>query len=167
MRIEQNAHIHHHSWSPHSNFRNHNGVDLQSLAKIAALIMIISCSPSEPLVISRSGEPMRYSTVIASGNRDGYYLEANLSIFAPDVITVLQLKMRIEIAVPSKFIKGEWEMGGQAGPIKADWLNFLGGQGGPPVISGRFRLMDINPDSVAIYTVNLPRTEIKQTSLLP
>lgn len=140
---------------------------MHKTTQIAALFMIFSCAQNEPLVISQSGEPMRYNTVIASGHRDGYYLEANLALFAPDLITALQLKLRVEIAVPSKFISGEWGLGGKSGPIKADWLNFLGGQGGPPVISGRFRLMDMDIDSVVVFTVNLPRIEIKQTSLLP
>ncbi len=140
---------------------------MQKTIQIAALLAIIGCAPSEPLVTSQSGEPMRYNTVIASGNRDGNDLEANLSLFAPDVITALQLTLRIDTAVPSKFISGEWGLGSMSGPIKADGLNFLGGQDGPPVISGRFRLLDMNSDSVLVYTVNLPRTEIEQTSLLP
>lgn len=140
---------------------------MRKTTQIAALFMIIGCAQNEPLVTSQSGEPMQYSTIIASGNRDGYYLEANLSLFAPDVITALQLNLRVEIAVPSKFIGGEWGLGDKSGPIKADWLNFLGGQGGSPVISGRFRLLDMDIDSLVVYTVNLPRTEIKQTSLLP
>ena len=134
---------------------------------LVTLIFIagLGCAPDAPLVIDQHGQPLAYDTVIASGTRDGYSLTANLSLFSPDLINALQLHLQVEIAVPAKLQYGTWVLGPNGGHITADWLDFFGGQGDAPVISGRFNLQHATHESTIIYVVNLPKTEIKPAGM--
>ena len=136
---------------------------MRFLSLLVTLVFVVglACAPDAPLVSDPSGKPLSYNTVIASGKRDGYYLEANLSLFSPDVINALQLHLQVEIAVPSKLQYGTWVLGPNGGQVTADWLDFFGGQGDSPVISGRFNLHHATDDSIITFIVNLPKTEIK------
>ncbi len=134
---------------------------LFGLTVILSLVIAPGCAPDAPLVSDLQGKAMSYDTVIASGNRDGYYLEANLSLFSPDVINALQLHLQVEIAVPSTLQYGTWVLGPNGGHVTAQWIDFFGGQGDAPVISGRFNLHHATIDSAITYIVNLPKTEIK------
>ena len=119
------------------------------------------CAPDAPLVIDKAGTALPYNIVVASGMRDGYYLTARFAFFAPDLITGLQMQLLIEIAVVPKLFKGTWTLGSETGSISTDWLEFFGGQGGSPIIAGRFRLHAAAGDTSIPYVVNLPKTEIK------
>jgi hypothetical protein len=149
------------------NFRLIIEGSMRFLCLLVTVIFVVglACTPDAPLVSDPSGKPMSYDTVIASGNRDGYYLEANLSLFSPDVINALQLHLQVEIAVPSKLQYGTWVLGPNGGQITADWLDFFGGQGDPPVISGRFSLHHATDDSIITFIVSLPKTVVKPTGM--
>ena len=128
-------------------------------------LALVGCAPDAPLVVDRDGTPLPYSVVVAAGIRDGYYLNAELALFAPDLITSLQLQLRIEIAIRPRLLEGTWTLRTESGRITADWLEFFGGQGGSPVIAGRFRLHAAAPDTGSSYIVNLPKTQIKPSGL--
>ena len=119
------------------------------------------CAPDPPLVTDRDGTSLPYSVVVASGIRDGYFLNAELTLFPPDLITSLQLQLRIEIATLPQLLESSWTLGPNTGSITADWLEFFGGQGGSPIIAGRFLLHPSLPGTTSSFIVNLPKTEIK------
>ena len=126
---------------------------------------LAGCAPDAPLVVDRGGAPLPYSVVVAEGIRDGYYLNAELALFAPDLITGLRMQLRIEIGIRPRLLAGTWTLRTASGRITADWLEFFGGQGGSPVIAGRFRLHAAAPDTGSSYVVNLPKTHIKPSGL--
>ena len=128
-------------------------------------IVGLGCAPDAPLVIDKHGQPMDYNTVIASGSVDGYYFDADLALFSPDLINAINLKLQVELAVPSKLLYGTWILGPHGGHVTAEWLDLFGGQGDSPVISGRFKLHHATNDSVITYVVNLPKTEIKPAGM--
>ncbi len=128
---------------------------------LLGIFLALGCAPDAPLVAREDGSALPYTIVIASGIRDGYTLTARLAFFAPDLINSLQMQLRVEIGVVPKLQAGTWSLGPDGGTISADWLNFFGGQGGAPVIAGRFRLRPGGPDRGRTLIVNLPKTEIR------
>ncbi len=120
------------------------------------------CAPDAPLVIGETGTALPYKIVVASGICDGYYLNAELALFPPDLITGLHLQLSIEIATQPKLLEATWTLGTESGSIAADWLGFFGGQGGSPIIAGRFLLHPGLVDTITTFIVNLPKTEIKR-----
>ena len=136
---------------------------MKSVASIllGSFFALQGCAPDAPLVMDGAGTALPYNIVVATGIRDGYYLTARIAFFAPDLTTSLQMQLRMEIDVVPKLRQGTWSLGSARGSISADWLEFFGGQGGSPIIAGRFRLQAAAPDSGS-YVVTLPKTEIKR-----
>lgn len=128
---------------------------------LGSFLAVQGCTPEAPLVTREDGSALPYTIVVASGIRDGYTLTARLAFFAPDLINSLQMQLRVEIGVVPKLQSGTWTLGPEKGSISADWLNFFGGQGGAPVIAGRFRLIPAAPGMGRTFIVNLPKTEIR------
>ena len=121
-----------------------------------------SCAPDAPLVTDGAGTALPYNIVVASGIRDGYYLNAELALYPPNLIKGLHLQLSIQIATQPKLLEATWTLGAESGSITADWLGFFGGQGGPPIIAGRFLLHRGMAHTTTIFIVNLPKTEIKR-----
>ena len=128
---------------------------------LGIFFVLQGCAPDAPLVSDGDGVPLPYSVVVASGVRDGYYLNTQLALFPPDLITGLHLQLRIELGTLPKLHKATWTLGPDSGSITAAWLEFFGGQGGSPIIAGRFLLHPARADTTTAIIVNLPKTEIK------
>lgn len=120
------------------------------------------CAPEAPLVMDGSGTALPYNIIVASGIRDGYYLNVELVLYPPDLSTALHLQLSIEIATQPKLLEANWTLGTESGSITADWLGFFGGQGGSPIIAGRFLLHPGLANTGPIFTVNLPKTAIER-----
>ena len=99
---------------------------------LGTFLALQGCAPDVPLVTDKAGTGLPYTTVIASGSREGYYLNAHLSLFAPDLINPLQMQLRVKIAVPSQLVNGTWTLRSHGGSIIVDWLQFSGCQGSSP-----------------------------------
>ena len=137
---------------------------MKSYYKLLPVIILVlpGCSRESPLVTNGEGLVLPYSTIVASGGRDGYYLNAELELYKDNMIHGLKLHLRIEIATQPKILEGTWTLGRQSGNVTADWLNFFGGQGGSPIIDGRLRLNTAGFPVSTQYIVNLPKTEINR-----
>ena len=120
------------------------------------------CAPDAPLVTDGAGTALPYNIVVASGIRDGYYLNAQLALYPPNLIKGLHLQLNSQIATQPKLLEATWSLGAESGSITADWLGFFGGQGGPPIIAGRFLLHSGLANTATTFIVNLPKTEIKR-----
>ena len=87
---------------------------------LGILFTLQGCAPDAPLVIDEAGTALPYNIVVASGIRDGYYLEVELALFPPVLIAGLQWQLRIEIATRPKLLEAAWTLGTESGSITAD-----------------------------------------------
>ena len=84
------------------------GTTVKSYHKIplAILLALYGCSREYPLVTDGDGLVLPFNAIVATGGRDGYYLNAELALYKDDMIHSLKLHLRIEIATQPKILEG-------------------------------------------------------------
>ena len=145
-----------------------------SVTTLLAALQLVFCygnrPPSVEKIIRGTASVLPLQLVEMSGLRDGYYVDSTILFTRnaapsaeriPGDIDSLILEVRIEAAVPSKFISGLYRMftPGEIfrGRMKCPSLNFHGGQGGLPGLGGVFEFKNEIGD---FYRVYLPSTEL-------
>ncbi len=131
------------------------------LSCFISLLVVASCGRPDSASVRRdSGEdsaqlPMALMSFV--GKRDGYYANAEMTFKDSLSGDHLQIRLELEVGVPTKFLRGEYRWGTSSGEVTCSSIDFFGGQGGLPSVGGVFAFR--TPDGVS-YRVELPTTEM-------
>jgi len=124
-------------------------------------LLILSCGNPQQASVMRVADtgqmqlPMTLSSF--TGKRDGYYANAEMTFVDSSSGEKLLIQFRLEIGVPTKFLRGDYTWGTRSGEVTCPSIDFFGGQGGLPSIGGVFAFTTADGSS---YRVKLPTTEM-------
>src|SRR5258708_4069807 len=135
-----------------------------AFAACCAVALFTGCArPPKPPLEDLSGREnlSAFSLRQVRGTRDGDRLAAEAQF--GDGASTLIVRMRFAIGSPTTLQSGQWQWergsGAAGGSVAERSVMFLGGQGGPSSIGGRFDLLDAS--GTAHYRINIPATELK------
>ena len=107
-----------------------------------------------------TASPLAFTVAGVTGHRDGYHFSSRVSLVGANEPDTLILSIELVIAVPTEFAGGDWRFGDQRGPVVAAYIEFFGGQGGLPLVGGRFILLETADIRSGRWRVNLPPTGV-------
>ncbi len=130
------------------------------------LLTTLSCAPSGPRLERADGAawvdiaPLELMSI--DGFRDGERVEARIYL-AGDAVD-FRLAFEIVLGPPASFVRGTHEsvIAGErsAGPLSAEYVDFLGGQNAAPSVGGVF-IVEV-PDTGARYRLRVPATPLRR-----
>ncbi len=133
---------------------------------ILFVLSIASCAPSGPRLERADGAawvdvaPLELRSI--DGSRDGERVEARIYL-AGDAFD-FRLAFEIVLGPPASFVRGTHEsvIAGErsAGPLSAEYVDFLGGQNAAPSVGGVF-IVEV-PETGARYRLRVPATPIRR-----
>ena len=133
-----------------------------ALIALLAGLLLLACAGPPPLVEDvATASPLAFTVAGVTGHRDGYHLSSQINLVGSNESDTLVLSIELAIAVPTEFVRGSWRFGDQHGPVVATYIEFFGGQGGLPLVGGRFILLETADIRSGRWRVNLPPTEVK------
>ncbi len=133
-----------------------------AIVALLAGLLLPACAGPPPLVEdTATGSPLAFTVADVTGHRDGYQLSSQINLVGANEPDTLILSIELAIAVPTEFVGGSWRLGDQRGPVVATYIEFFGGQGGMPLIGGRFLLLETDDIRTGRWRVNLPPTEVE------
>lgn len=128
---------------------------------LMALLSMAGCSSEVPVERLVDGEAVAtgFAVTDVSGERDGDRTAAR--IVFEDGPRRLVLDITLAYDPQPVLARGEWTMGDESGPVQAEVVRFVGGQGEGPSVGGVYRLDDLS--GASRFRVRVPLTRIESS----
>jgi len=128
---------------------------------LALLLVLVGCAADVPVEEFVDGQAAPTDFVLAkvSGDRDGDRTAAR--VVFEDGARQLVLDITLAYDPQPVLALGEWTLGDESGPVQAEVVRFVGGQGEGPSVGGVYRLDTLEGDSR--FRVNVPLTPVEES----